>query len=141
MSDDGWCRDNAHLRARSSLRRPQAGSPASSPPQTPTPRRRRRFGPNALTPPKKAGFWAKLWAQLNNVLIFILLAAAVVTAGLQEWIETGLIVGVVTINVIIGLVQEGKAEKAAEAIKAMLSSTGGCPLGGSVCVRGGGGGG
>jgi magnesium-transporting ATPase (P-type) len=44
-----------------------------------------RYGPNALTPPKKPGFFAKLWAQLNNVLIFILLAAAVVVAGLQEW--------------------------------------------------------
>jgi hypothetical protein len=43
----------------------------------------RRYGPNALTPPKKAGFFAKLWSQLNNVLIFILLAAAVVVAGLQ----------------------------------------------------------
>lgn len=43
------------------------------------------YGPNALTPPKKPGFFAKLWAQLNNVLIFILLAAAVVVAGLQEW--------------------------------------------------------
>ncbi len=82
------------------------------------------YGPNALTPPKKPGFWAKLWAQLNNVLIFILLAAAVVVAGLQEWIEFGLILGVVTVNVMIGMVQEGKAEKAAEAIKAMLSSSG-----------------
>jgi hypothetical protein len=36
----------------------------------------------------------------------------------------GLILGVITVNVIIGLAQEGKAEKAAEAIKAMLSSTG-----------------
>lgn len=83
------------------------------------------YGPNALTPPKKPGFWAKLWAQLNNVLIFILLAAAVVVAGLQEWIEFGLILGVVSVNVMIGMVQEGKAEKAAEAIKAMLSSSGG----------------
>jgi magnesium-transporting ATPase (P-type) len=82
------------------------------------------YGPNALTPPKKPGFFAKLWAQLNNVLIFILLAAAVVVAGLQEWIEFGLILGVVTLNVLIGMVQEGKAEKAAEAIKAMLSSSG-----------------
>lgn len=85
-----------------------------------------RYGPNALTPPKKPGFWAKLWAQLNNVLIFILLAAAVVVAGLQEWIEFGLILGVVTVNVMIGMIQEGKAEKAAEAIKAMLSSSGRC---------------
>lgn len=82
------------------------------------------YGPNALTPPKKPSFFAKLWAQLNNVLIFILLAAAVVVAGLQEWIEFGLILGVVTLNVLIGMVQEGKAEKAADAIKAMLSSSG-----------------
>ncbi|KAG1675876.1 hypothetical protein FOA52_001533 [Chlamydomonas sp. UWO 241] len=80
------------------------------------------YGPNALTPPRKPGFFAKLWSQLNNVLIFILLAAAVVVAGLQEWIEFGLIVGVVSVNVLIGMIQEGKAEKAAEKIKAMLSS-------------------
>jgi magnesium-transporting ATPase (P-type) len=66
--------------------------------------------------------WVRL--QLNNVLIFILLAAAAVVAGLQEWIEFGLILGVITINVLIGMVQEGKAEKAAEAIKAMLSASG-----------------
>ncbi|WIA35644.1 hypothetical protein OEZ86_004058 [Tetradesmus obliquus] len=86
-------------------------------------RRLQEYGLNALTPPKKPGFFAKLWAQLNNVLIFILLAAAVVTAGLQEWIETGLIIGVITLNVLIGMIQEGKAEKAAEAIKAMLSAS------------------
>lgn len=45
---------------------------------------------------------------------------------MQEWIEVGLIIGVITINVVIGLVQEGKAEKAAEAIKAMLSTSGAC---------------
>eukprot|EP00882_Tetradesmus_deserticola_P017108 GHRQ01018309.1.p1 GENE.GHRQ01018309.1~~GHRQ01018309.1.p1 ORF type:complete len:335 (+),score=141.09 GHRQ01018309.1:240-1244(+) len=85
--------------------------------------RLKRYGPNALTPAKKPGFFAKLWAQLNNVLIFILLAAAVVVAGLQEWIEFGLILAVITINVLIGMIQEGKAEKAAEAIKAMLSAS------------------
>jgi hypothetical protein len=60
----------------------------SAPPQPRTPRgildsAHCRYGPNALTPPKKPGFFAKLWGQLNNVLIFILLAAAVVVAGLQ----------------------------------------------------------
>ncbi len=51
--------------------------------------RLRRIGPNRLTPPKKAGFFARLWAQLNNVLIWILLAAAIVEGGLQEWPEFG----------------------------------------------------
>ena len=36
------------------------------------------------------------------------------------YIPAGLILGVVVINIVIGLMQEGKAEKAADAIKAML---------------------
>ena len=54
-------------------------------------------------------------------MIFILLAAAIVVGALQEWIEFGLILGIIVINVFIGLLQEGKAEKAAEAIKAIYS--------------------
>ncbi|KAJ3413027.1 hypothetical protein HDV05_008618 [Chytridiales sp. JEL 0842] len=86
-------------------------------------RRLNVYGRNVLTPAKKTTFWKKLWDQLNNVLVFILIVAAIVTGALREWAECGLIVGVVVINVAIGLVQEGKAEKAAEAIKAMLSSS------------------
>jgi magnesium-transporting ATPase (P-type) len=46
-------------------------------------------GPNALTPPKKPGFLAKLWAQLNNIMIWILLVSAIIVCGLQQWIEFG----------------------------------------------------
>jgi magnesium-transporting ATPase (P-type) len=81
------------------------------------------YGRNALTPPKKAGFFVRLWRQINNVLIFVLLIAAVVTGALQAFADMGLILGVVFINVAIGMFQEGKAEAAAEAIKAMLSSS------------------
>jgi magnesium-transporting ATPase (P-type) len=77
-------------------------------------------GFNRLTPPEKPGFLKKLWDQLNNVLVFVLLVAAVVTGALREWAESGLIIGVVVINVSIGLVQEGNAEKAADAIKGMF---------------------
>ena len=55
-------------------------------------------------------------------MIFILFVAAVVVGALQSWIEFGLIMAVIVLNVMIGLLQEGKAEKAAEAIKAMLSA-------------------
>ena len=95
----------------------------------------KRYGRNALTPPRKPGFLAKLWGQLNNVLIWVLLAACAVTAGLQEWIETCLILAVVSINVAIGLLQEGRAEKAADAIKDMLAPTGVLCVGG-VRLRG-----
>eukprot|EP00775_Hariotina_reticulata_P003424 gene3424-3696_t len=84
-------------------------------------RRVHEYGPNQLTPPDKPGFLRRLWNQLNNILIFILFCAAVVEGALQSWAEFGLVFAVIIINAAIGLIQEGKAEKAAEAIKAMLS--------------------
>lgn len=84
-------------------------------------RRLSKYGRNELTPPKKMSFWMKLFLQIHNILIYILLAAAIVSGALQEWAEVGLILGVIILNVAIGLIQEGKAEKATEAIKNMLS--------------------
>jgi magnesium-transporting ATPase (P-type) len=89
-----------------------------------------KFGRNALTPPPKPSFWRRLWNQVNTLFIWILVIAATVSAALQAWPDVGLILGVVVINVGIGLFQEGKAEKAADAIKAMLSPT-------ATVVRGG----
>ncbi|MBE9553214.1 MAG: cation-transporting P-type ATPase [Proteobacteria bacterium] len=78
-------------------------------------------GPNLLEPPKRRGPIPRFLAQFNNVLLYVLVGAAVVTALLGHWVDTGVIVGVVLINAIIGFIQEGKAEKALEAIRAMLS--------------------
>jgi magnesium-transporting ATPase (P-type) len=47
----------------------------------------------------------------------------VVSAAFQEWADLGLIAAVIIINVAIGLIQEGKAEQAAQAIRKMLSPT------------------
>ncbi|EKX34242.1 hypothetical protein GUITHDRAFT_80735 [Guillardia theta CCMP2712] len=80
------------------------------------------YGKNEMTPPPKIGFLMKLFLQINNILIYILIAAAIVSGVLKEYAEVALIVGVVVLNVTIGMIQEGKAEKAAEAIKGMLSA-------------------
>lgn len=80
-----------------------------------------RYGPNRLTPRRGRGPVARFLLQFHNVLIYILLLAAVVTALLQHWVDTGVILGVVLINAIVGFVQEGKAERALEAIRRMLS--------------------
>jgi magnesium-transporting ATPase (P-type) len=93
-------------------------------------KRLEEYGRNALTPPPKPTFLRRLWTQVNTLFIWILFTAAIASAGLQAWPDCGLILGVVVINVSIGLFQEGKAEKAADAIKAMLSPT-------AVVVRGG----
>ncbi|HRP85897.1 MAG TPA: cation-transporting P-type ATPase [Gammaproteobacteria bacterium] len=78
-------------------------------------------GPNLLPPPPRRGPLRRLAAQFNNVLIYVLLVAAAITALLGEWADTGVILGVVVINSLIGFIQEGKAERALEAISAMLS--------------------
>jgi len=83
--------------------------------------RLQQFGPNRLTPPEKRGSFMRFLAQFHNVLIYVLLAAAAMTAFLEHWVDTGVILAVVVINSLIGFVQEGKAEKALEAIRNMLS--------------------
>lgn len=88
-----------------------AAFPLASPCPAPHNNRLKDFGPNRLTPADKPGFLARLWAQLNNILIYILLAAAIVEGALQSWAEFGLVMGVIVVNTAIGLIQEGKAEK------------------------------
>ncbi len=84
-------------------------------------RRLKSFGPNRLKPPERRGAAARFLLQFHNMLIYVLLASALVAALLQHWVDTGVIVGVAVINAVIGFIQEGKAEKALDAIRRMLS--------------------
>jgi magnesium-transporting ATPase (P-type) len=83
--------------------------------------RQARFGPNALPVGRKRGPLLRFLAQFNNVLVWVLLIAAGVTLLLDHAIDSAVILGVVLINAVIGLVQEGKAESALEKIREMLS--------------------
>jgi len=80
-----------------------------------------RHGPNALPAPVKKSALQRILAQFNNLLIFVLMGSAVVTAALGHPVDTAVIVGVVILNAIIGFIQEGKAEEALEAIRGMVS--------------------
>ncbi|MGB9670368.1 MAG: cation-translocating P-type ATPase [Halothiobacillaceae bacterium] len=81
-----------------------------------------RYGPNRLPPPRKRGPVLRFLLQFHNPLIYVLLASALVTSGLGHLIDASVILGVVLINAIIGFIQEGKAEAALEAVRAMLAS-------------------
>jgi magnesium-transporting ATPase (P-type) len=84
-------------------------------------RRLAEHGPNRLTPPRKRGPLLRLLLQFHNILIYVLLGAAGVTALLGHGVDTAVILGVVVINALIGFIQEGKAEKSLDAIRDMLS--------------------
>ena len=81
-----------------------------------------RYGRNSLPLPKRRGPWLRFALQFHNPLIYVLLVAGAITFGLEDYVDTGVIFGVVVINAVIGFIQEGKAEKALEAVRAMLAS-------------------
>ncbi|HJX58136.1 MAG TPA: HAD-IC family P-type ATPase, partial [Thiobacillus sp.] len=83
--------------------------------------RRAQYGANRLPPPQRQPAWQRLLLQFHNVLIYVLLAAGVITALLGHWLDSGVIFGVVIVNAVIGFIQEGRAEEALDAIRDMLS--------------------
>ncbi|KAB2928106.1 MAG: cation-transporting P-type ATPase [Dechloromonas sp.] len=85
-------------------------------------RRLDEHGPNRLPSPPRDGFLKRFARHFQDILILILIGAAGITAVLGHWLDTGVILGVVVINAIIGFIQEGKAEAALAGIRKMLST-------------------
>ncbi|HBA71610.1 MAG: carbonate dehydratase [Geobacteraceae bacterium GWC2_55_20] len=85
--------------------------------------RTEQFGPNAITQKKGKSALTLFLLQFHQPLVYILLAATAVTSLLQEWIDAGVIFGVVLVNAVIGFVQEAKAVKAIEALSQSLTTT------------------
>jgi magnesium-transporting ATPase (P-type) len=83
--------------------------------------RRSRYGANRLTPPARRTALARFASQFNNLFIYLLLVAGVITALLGEWLDSSVIFGVVVIIAVIGFIQEGRAERALEAVRRMLA--------------------
>lgn len=78
-------------------------------------------GENALPEAPRPGLAARVVAQLNHVLIYVLLGAALLSALLAHVLDAAAIVAVVVLNTIIGIVQEGRAERAMDAVKQLLA--------------------
>ena len=79
------------------------------------------YGPNRLAAARKRSALQRFLLQFHNILLYVMMGSAVITASLGYWVDTGVLMGAVLINAIIGYLQEGKAEKALDAIRNMLS--------------------
>ncbi len=87
-------------------------------------RRGESFGPNRITEETGPSRWALLARQFSDVLVLILLAAALISGLLLgDWLEAGVIVAIVLLNSAIGFVQEVKAADAAEGLRRLTSPT------------------
>jgi len=84
--------------------------------------RLQKHGPNRLPEGRKRGSVARFFSQLNNVLVYVLLVAGFTKLMLNLWIDAGIIFAVVLLNALLGFIQEGKAEKALDSIRNMLSA-------------------
>lgn len=83
-------------------------------------RRQAEYGLNQMTARRGTPAWVRFLQQFNQALVYILLAATVVSAALGEWVDASVIFGVVFINAIVGFIQESKAERAIEALANMV---------------------
>ncbi len=84
--------------------------------------RLQKYGPNRLPEGKRRGPLMRLLSQFNNVLVYVLLGAGFTKLMLNLWVDAAIIFGVVILNAMLGFIQEGKAEKALESIRNMLSA-------------------
>ncbi|QTL06183.1 HAD-IC family P-type ATPase [Aquabacter sp. L1I39] len=80
-----------------------------------------RSGPNRLPAPRRRGPLRRFLSQFNNALIYFLLASAVAAAVLGHGVDAAVILAVVTANAVIGFIQEGRAERALDAIRTLIS--------------------
>jgi len=81
-----------------------------------------RFGPNVLPKFRRHGPLLRFLFQFHHPLIYVLLAATAITALLGEWVDAGVIFGVVLVNAIVGFIQESRAEAALESLVAMMKT-------------------
>ncbi|HHI3606759.1 TPA: cation-translocating P-type ATPase [Bacillus anthracis] len=80
-----------------------------------------QYGANELATKQKRSLWQRIFAQINDVLVYVLIIAALISAFVGEWADASIIALVVVLNAVIGVVQESKAEQALEALKKMAT--------------------
>ena len=80
-----------------------------------------RFGPNEMAQAPPEPWWRRLARQFADLLIWILIGAAVISGLLGELIDAAAILAIVILNGVLGFVQEGRAEQALAALGKLSS--------------------
>jgi Ca2+-transporting ATPase len=81
------------------------------------------FGPNVLQEAKRPSSLAMFARQFTDVMILILLAAAIISGAVADIKDTIVIVAIVLLNAVLGFAQEYRAERAIHALKALAAPT------------------
>lgn len=84
--------------------------------------RQEHFGPNLLSQKKGRSPIVRFLLQFHQPLVYILMAAGIVTGIVAEWVDASVILGVVLVNALIGFVQESKAVRAIEALARSMTT-------------------
>ncbi len=84
--------------------------------------RLQRDGANTLPRAKPPGIGRIFLHQFASPLIYMLVAAALLSVAIQEWSDAGFITAVLLVNAIIGTFQEYSAQQAAEALHQLVTS-------------------
>jgi len=82
-----------------------------------------KFGPNELTPPPKPHWWREVFRHFNELVIWILVAAAALSAVLGDWTDSAVIILVVVLNGLLGFFQERKAKEAFSSLEKLSALT------------------
>ena len=80
-----------------------------------------KYGLNELKEKEKESLIRRIMNQLKDFLVIILIGASLISAAAGEKVDAFVIIAIVVINGVLGVVQEGKAEKAIDALRKMSS--------------------
>ncbi|MCE9607028.1 MAG: cation-translocating P-type ATPase [Planctomycetia bacterium] len=85
--------------------------------------RRARWGANELSAPKSDPAWRRFAAQFHQLVVWILIVAALIAGATGDWLDTVAILAIVLINAALGFAQEERAERALESLQRMAVPT------------------
>ncbi|MBW8011632.1 MAG: cation-translocating P-type ATPase [Chloroflexi bacterium] len=98
-----------------------ATSPATGLSTEEVTKRQEKYGHNQLVEAPPTSFWELLWEQFNNFVVILLVAAALISAVLGEWVEAIAILAIVVLNAALGIVQERRAEEELAALRKLAA--------------------